>query len=63
MTRIYVLRKTQESPKIETIVFSNQDRNLCIQEFKRSGYEYCFLEEWEGTVVKVRNVLVKDKND
>lgn len=59
MTKIYIVRIPQSCPKIDTLAFSSENRQECIDWFKQSEYEECYLEEWLGTVVLVRNVLFK----
>lgn len=59
MNKIYVVRIPQETPKVDTLIFSSYDREECIDFFKKSDYTECYLEEWCGTVVRVRNYLIK----
>lgn len=57
--KIYILRVEQQSPRIDTVIFSSKVRQECIDFFKKSEHEECYLEEWSGTVVLVRNILIK----
>lgn len=59
MNTIYIVRCQQTSPRIDTIVFSSPERSECIKFFNESEYKECYIEKWRGTVVLVRNVLIK----
>lgn len=59
MNTIYIVRIPQECPKVDTIVYSDSDRTKCVAYSLESDYNECYLEEWRGNVVRVRNLLKK----
>lgn len=59
MNKIYILRKPQEVPRVDTMIYSSKNRSDCVDYFNKSDHKECYLEEWCGQVVLVRNLLVK----